>query len=251
MPEIGLYHYKARAYSPQLGRFLQTDPIGYGDGMNMYEYVGGDPANRRDPTGKKAWLCLRELVPPPRKSFEEEDDRVVVVSNWVWEWTCYPSNWEPSALDMAIMFFLGSSPDGWVFDGDSNWTNEFKESDLMKRARCEVAGSFGSGDVSPGTWTEARGSTFGPIETGANATGQFVGTARIEFADVGGGEVQVMVNNRTSMTSLLYGSVLPKFGLPQAPSHGRRGQEGLRPGSDIFQTMYWREPKPDGASCNK
>jgi RHS repeat-associated protein len=33
------------------GRFLQTDPIGYGDGPNMYTYVGGDPVNMRDPTG--------------------------------------------------------------------------------------------------------------------------------------------------------------------------------------------------------
>jgi hypothetical protein len=28
LPELGLYHYKARLYSPHLGRFLQTDPIG-------------------------------------------------------------------------------------------------------------------------------------------------------------------------------------------------------------------------------
>jgi hypothetical protein len=48
-----MYHYKARIYSPTLGRFLQADPIGYGDGMNMYAYVGGDPVNRVDPLGLK------------------------------------------------------------------------------------------------------------------------------------------------------------------------------------------------------
>ncbi len=51
LPEVGVYYYKARLYSPTLGRFMQTDPIGYGDGINWYEYVGDDPIDRTDPSG--------------------------------------------------------------------------------------------------------------------------------------------------------------------------------------------------------
>ncbi|RKQ71867.1 RHS repeat-associated protein [Litorimonas taeanensis] len=46
--------YKARFYDPTIKRFLNADPIGYGDGLNMYSYVGGDPVNRRDPSGMTA-----------------------------------------------------------------------------------------------------------------------------------------------------------------------------------------------------
>jgi RHS repeat-associated protein len=49
--DIGMYHYRARLYSPTLGRFLQTDPIGYAGGMNLHAYVGNDPVNFRDPSG--------------------------------------------------------------------------------------------------------------------------------------------------------------------------------------------------------
>jgi RHS repeat-associated protein len=44
--ETGLYYYRARYYNPYIGRFLQTDPVGYG-----YSYCGNNPLGLTDPSG--------------------------------------------------------------------------------------------------------------------------------------------------------------------------------------------------------
>lgn len=49
----GVYHYRARYYDPQIGRFLETDPAWFVDSTNLYAYVGNNPLNATDPTGRE------------------------------------------------------------------------------------------------------------------------------------------------------------------------------------------------------
>lgn len=51
-PATGLVYARARWYDPSTGSFLSPDPKGYIDSSNLYAFAGGDPVNRRDPTGE-------------------------------------------------------------------------------------------------------------------------------------------------------------------------------------------------------
>jgi RHS repeat-associated protein len=78
-PELGLYDYRNRFYHPVLGRFLQSDPVGFGGGdANLFRFCGGDPVNRIDPTG------MADKDPPddkpivPIKPYEPTTTTVIV-----------------------------------------------------------------------------------------------------------------------------------------------------------------------------
>ena len=49
-----IQYHRNRFYDYKTGRWLNQDPIGYQDGVNLYEYVGSSPMNRVDPMGT-AW----------------------------------------------------------------------------------------------------------------------------------------------------------------------------------------------------
>jgi RHS repeat-associated protein len=51
--ETGFNYHGARYYLPWLGRWLAADPIGVGDGMNLYRYCMNSPMKLIDPKGKR------------------------------------------------------------------------------------------------------------------------------------------------------------------------------------------------------
>jgi RHS repeat-associated protein len=68
--ELGLYDLRNRYYSPDIGRFLQPDPIGFGgDSTNLYRYCGNNPLKGSDPLGLDTYFGNRYLGTSTPASF--------------------------------------------------------------------------------------------------------------------------------------------------------------------------------------
>jgi RHS repeat-associated protein len=83
----GLIYARNRWYDPEMGRFITSDPLGYVDGPNLYQYGLNDPINQSDPLGlcigaacadlQAAWLPIRvhEREAEKQRRLEEEGRR--------------------------------------------------------------------------------------------------------------------------------------------------------------------------------
>ncbi|NOG55314.1 MAG: hypothetical protein HND57_13480 [Planctomycetes bacterium] len=54
---VSMYHVRHRVLHPVLGRWTRRDPLGYVDGMNVYEYVTSAPTTSRDRLGLSKREC--------------------------------------------------------------------------------------------------------------------------------------------------------------------------------------------------
>ncbi|MEO0852031.1 MAG: RHS repeat-associated core domain-containing protein, partial [Cyanobacteria bacterium J06648_11] len=120
--ETGFYYSRARYYVPELGRFLQPDPIVYGDNMNVYAYVGNDPNTFIDPFGTKAKnykVAVDNEVARLRKaghkilSTQTAGKKVYARRDYMWRYT------KGREYDV-----LSEAPNGVIFATEVKWRRD-------------------------------------------------------------------------------------------------------------------------------
>jgi RHS repeat-associated protein len=118
--DTGLYYYGARYYDPEIGRFVQPDPIvpavGDSQSLNRYSYVRNNPLKRIDPSG------LYDLSSP---------DPFDVGSSWYSSSLGSSSGNSHSSWDTWSGFSSGfgsQDSSGWGSSGNSTFGGGFSSS---------------------------------------------------------------------------------------------------------------------------
>jgi hypothetical protein len=96
--ETGLLNFRNRLYSPEQGRFVSRDPLGYVDGMGLHEAFGGNPGNRWDPWGLTSITV--HTSPTLTEHFTSEGTRLIY-SKWELTPSGFPNMLVKTDIDLS------------------------------------------------------------------------------------------------------------------------------------------------------
>jgi len=160
-PESGNYIARRRYLTPPLGRWLTTDPIVYGDGMNWYQYCHSKPVVLTDSDGRltgyvlaaiavATYVCGSPFQDEAHERYENRTDKFrhcwvsCKMSRWCGGMIAQMGGLGKEAKDSALRII--NEMDGGTGDwGDSFW-------DLVANNRCMGCESFLG---LPGAWIGA------------------------------------------------------------------------------------------------
>jgi RHS repeat-associated protein len=116
----GLYFYRARYYSPDMGRFLSEDPLQFIGGNNLYAYAVNNPTTYRDPSGQifgidDAVLAIGGAVVGVGVQFGHD----VVTGQWS-DWQHYAGSAFGGAVGGLALEYTGGIGSGALAAGTGN-----------------------------------------------------------------------------------------------------------------------------------
>jgi RHS repeat-associated protein len=120
LSQVGLYDYRNRVYSAQIGRFLQTDPIRFAAGdANIYRYCGNEPINWFDPMG----LCSKTSNSENFNDFRQVWDALLSAGPFA-AWDAQP--------------FIGDTSGAWAVNAGKQATKDYGNPDAGEAIRHEA-----------------------------------------------------------------------------------------------------------------